>query len=121
LDIAARKFWLVLVFAIRDSSSSIASTGDGGVSTFRSTHTRLRSSFGSARNTDFDGDGLSNAAELALGTDPFNPDTDGDGVPDGIDAFPLDPTRWLPLPSNPLDHTPPVITLIEPIGARRIS
>ena len=74
-----------------------------------------------AANSDLDGDGLSNAAEIALGTDPFNPDTDGDGVVDGLDAFPLDPTRSQPLPSNPLDHTPPVITLIEPIGARRIS
>ena len=45
----------------------------------------------------------------------------GDGVPDGQDAFPLDPTRWQPLASNPNDHVPPVITLIEPVGARRIS
>ncbi len=74
-----------------------------------------------AANSDIDGDGLSNAAEVALGTDPFNPDTDGDGVPDGADAFPLDPTRWQPLTANPNDHVPPVITLIEPIGARRIS
>jgi hypothetical protein len=74
-----------------------------------------------AANSDLDGDGLSNAAEAALGTDPFNPDTDGDGVIDSVDAFPLDPTRWLPLPSDPLDHTPPVITLIEPTNARRIS
>ena len=28
--------------------------------------------------------------ELALGTDPLNPDTDGDGVNDGTDIFPLD-------------------------------
>ena len=35
-----------LVLPIFDSSSSIASTGDSGVSTLRSTHTRLRSSFG---------------------------------------------------------------------------
>jgi eukaryotic-like serine/threonine-protein kinase len=32
---------------------------------------------------DDDGDGLSNARELALGTDPNNPDTDGDGLSDG--------------------------------------
>jgi YD repeat-containing protein len=32
-------------------------------------------------NSDFDGDGVSNAAELALGTDPFlKTDTDGDGL-----------------------------------------
>jgi hypothetical protein len=45
LDIEARKSWFVLVFDIRESSSSIASTGDSGVSTLRSTHTRFRSSF----------------------------------------------------------------------------
>jgi alpha-tubulin suppressor-like RCC1 family protein len=73
-----------------------------------------------AASSDSDGDGLSNAVEVALGTDPFNSDSDGDGVPDALDAFPLDPTRWLPLVSDPNDHTPPVITLIEPIGARRI-
>ena len=32
---------------------------------------------------DLDGDGLTNAQELAAGTDPRNPDTDGDGMPDG--------------------------------------
>jgi len=32
---------------------------------------------------DPDGDGLLTAEELALGTDPFNPDTNGDGVTDG--------------------------------------
>jgi hypothetical protein len=42
-------------------------------------------------NADLDGDGLTNAQEIALGTDPFNPDTDGDGVPDVIDACPLVP------------------------------
>jgi len=33
---------------------------------------------------DADGDGLSNAEELRLGTDPFNPDTNGDGVTDFV-------------------------------------
>ncbi|MDP3984006.1 MAG: hypothetical protein Q8Q52_03245, partial [Acidimicrobiia bacterium] len=30
-------------------------------------------------NTDTDGDGLTDVAEMTLGTDPTNPDTDGDG------------------------------------------
>jgi hypothetical protein len=32
---------------------------------------------------DEDGDGLSNADEIAAGTDPFDPDSDGDGLTDG--------------------------------------
>ncbi|MHB8838475.1 MAG: thrombospondin type 3 repeat-containing protein, partial [Gemmatimonadaceae bacterium] len=42
---------------------------------------------------DPDGDTLTNAQEKILGTDPMNPDTDGDGVPDNLDGFPLDPAR----------------------------
>lgn len=38
---------------------------------------------------DSDGDGLTNAEELALGTDPLDPDGDSDGVVDGIDNCPL--------------------------------
>jgi hypothetical protein len=45
----------------------------------------------------------------------------GDGVPDGVDCFPLDPARSACLVSDPNDHTPLVITLIAPIGARKIS
>ncbi|TVP76016.1 MAG: beta-glucosidase, partial [Puniceicoccaceae bacterium] len=41
---------------------------------------------------DNDGDGLTNAEELALGTDPNNPDTSGDGMSDGDKvAHGLDP------------------------------
>lgn len=39
---------------------------------------------------DDDADGLSNQDEIGLGTDPLEVDTDGDGVADGVDAFPLD-------------------------------
>ncbi len=54
--------------------------------------------------TDSDGDSLTNAQERVLGTDPLNPDTDGDGFRDNVDGFPLDPTR------HTSDTTPPVIT-----------
>jgi hypothetical protein len=43
---------------------------------------------------DSDHDGLMDDYERELGTDPFNPDTDFDGVDDGKDIFPLDPSRW---------------------------
>jgi len=34
---------------------------------------------------DCDNDGLTNLQELQIGTHPLNPDTDGDGVPDGME------------------------------------
>jgi hypothetical protein len=41
---------------------------------------------GDACDSDIDGDGLDNTAELSLGTDPWNPDTDGDGLADGLEV-----------------------------------
>lgn len=38
---------------------------------------------GTGDGDDPDGDGLSNAQERRLGTNPENPDSDGDGLPDG--------------------------------------
>jgi len=35
---------------------------------------------------DADGDGLANTNEFLVGVDPFNPDTDGDGMPDGYEV-----------------------------------
>ena len=67
------------------------------------------------------GDGVPNAVEIARGTDPFRADTHGDGVPDGIDCFPLDPTRWQCPAPVPGDVTPPVITLTEPTNAVLVS
>ena len=41
---------------------------------------------------DEDGDGLTDLEEACeIGTDPCVADTDGDGVPDGVDPDPLDP------------------------------
>jgi len=41
-------------------------------------------------NEDADSDGLTNLEEFIAGTLPHNPDTDGDTVLDGLDAFPND-------------------------------
>jgi hypothetical protein len=40
---------------------------------------------------DCDGDNVLNGVEDSNGTDPYNADTDGDGVNDDIDGAPLDP------------------------------
>jgi hypothetical protein len=56
------------------------------------------------RDTDDDNDGLLDIDEENLGTDPLNPDTDGDGYNDDIDKYPLDedkyrePTDWEKMP-----------------------
>jgi hypothetical protein len=46
---------------------------------------------GDVCDLDDDGDGLADAREATLGTDPRNPDTDGDGAPDGHDDCPRRP------------------------------
>jgi alpha-tubulin suppressor-like RCC1 family protein len=75
----------------------------------------------SVTSDDMDGDGVANQVERDRGTDPFRADSDGDGVSDAADAFPLDPSRWQPLPPQAGDTTPPVITLTEPTSAILVS
>jgi hypothetical protein len=65
-------------------------------------------------SADEDGDGLTTAQELVLRTNPFNPDTDGDGFWDGIDSDPTDNQVWLPA-TDP-NGTAPVISLTTPAG-----
>lgn len=43
---------------------------------------------------DPDGDEFSNLQEFQVGTDPNEPDTDGDGHIDGRDDYPLDSSQW---------------------------
>lgn len=71
----------------------------------------------SATSVDTDADTISNAQEILNGTNPFLKDSDGDGVQDNLDAFPLDVSRSQPESGSPSDTTPPVISLLEPIGA----
>lgn len=47
---------------------------------------------GDACDSDRDGDGLNEAAEEIRGTDPANPDTDFDGLSDGLEVLDEDPT-----------------------------
>ena len=78
-------------------------------------HTRFSAAVSITIVPDTDGDGVNDFAEIGNGTDPTDSDTDNDGVSDGADAFPLDPTRSSVPTSNPMDTTPPVINLEEPI------
>ena len=52
--------------------------------------------------TDSDGDGLSDAHEASLGTDPNNSDTDGDSLPDGWEVNGHDFVDLAALGANPL-------------------
>lgn len=54
------------------------------------------------KDSDLDNDDLSNELELAIGTNPLNPDTDGDGLKDGWEFYGYDSdangTRDIDLP-----------------------
>ena len=58
---------------------------------------------------DSDNDSWSDIKELIEGTDPYNPDTDGDGIIDSLDPFPLDPT----LPPQPVVTPKPTATPVS--------
>ncbi|MBT8443830.1 MAG: hypothetical protein KJO13_03740, partial [Gammaproteobacteria bacterium] len=60
------------------------------------------------KNTDTDGDGVSDDSD-AFPTDPTETtDTDGDGVGDNADAFPTDPTRTRANSPPQISGTPPI-------------
>lgn len=56
--------------------------------------------FGPPRPGDYDNDGIPDADEVALGTDPMREDTDGDGFSDGVERLagtdPLSPSSFIP-------------------------
>ena len=65
--------------------------------------------------TDTDGDGLIKSAERRLGTNPQNPDTDGDGFSDGEECTELDSDPPPPTTAPPTT-VPPSPTATPPLG-----
>jgi hypothetical protein len=69
---------------------------------------------------DFDRDGISNAEEESLGTDPKNEDTDGDGYSDGVELEsgynPL-----IPAPGDRIISETPIITTPEDIPTTNVT
>jgi hypothetical protein len=61
---------------------------------------------GMEKGKDSDGDGLSDRQELLFKTDPENPDTDGDGIPDGLDPQPLPDSPKIFIKSGSAKHSP---------------
>ncbi len=62
---------------------------------------------------DTDGDGLTNAEEIDLGTDPNDADTDDDGLTDGEEVLAVDDPSTTAVPegdSDPLDDCDPFLT-----------
>jgi len=66
---------------------------------------------------DSDGDALSDEEEVELGTNPFNPDTDGDGIIDSLDANPLDTGGLLNSLSEKKWILVPLVLIIMLFGA----
>jgi hypothetical protein len=61
-----------------------------------------------SQDVDDDNDGISDAAEIAAGTNPLSADTDGDGLPDGSDPRPLFPDTDQDGVANAADNCPTV-------------
>jgi hypothetical protein len=73
---------------------------DGMPDSYEAAHTCLDSATYDG-NTDTDGDGLPSFGEYQRGTDPCNPDSDGDRCRDGIEVA----NQGVKKPDNPLDAT----------------
>jgi hypothetical protein len=72
---------LVIVEGWTDFAHAVRDTRTGTIESFRNDGIKI-----TVYPQDSDGDGLLDYEEYLLGTDPLNPDTDGDGLPDGLEV-----------------------------------
>ena len=81
-----------ILAGVSGSFTAVATNAEGSSSAFSSPANSITILEGAE---DPDADGLTNAQEIALGTDPFGEDTDADGFGDGVEVAsasnPLDP------------------------------
>lgn len=73
--------------------------------------------------TDTDGDGIPDAAEAVLGTDPLNADTDGDGINDLADKQPVSVENPISQAGKPnaLSFTAKVEDNFDPVTKKDVS
>lgn len=65
----------------------------GGSDSRHTSSSHLAVDYTVTRAADTDGDGLDSCGETWYGTDPANPDTDGDNLPDGTEVLGANPTN----------------------------
>ena len=91
---------------------ALVATTPGGSSSGVASSANTFNIFNLSPNDDTDHDGLTNAQEVQIGTDPTNGDTDGDGYIDGLEVLfgsnPLDPNS---IPVIPLSGGAATVTL----------
>jgi gliding motility-associated-like protein len=84
---------------VLDNEEAVDGTDPLDACSFKLASINLDASSGAWKSADCDGDGLLNFMEFSLGTDLLKADTDGDGVPDGVEVItdgtdPLDATKY---------------------------
>ncbi|NPC68618.1 OmpA family protein [Corallococcus exiguus] len=70
---------------LADGTYTVTAVSTNGAGT-NSTTATTTFTVNTAGTVDSDNDGLTDEEEILAGTDPNNPDTDGDGIPDGIEV-----------------------------------
>jgi len=97
-----------------DDSATADSDGDGLSDVFEARTgwdvvvlNRTNHVYSDPRAADQDGDGLGDLLEYERRTDPTRPDTDQDGLVDGLDSHPLTPARVLRVKAPQGTNSPP--------------